>query len=418
MEKLKIAVIGGGISGLSCAWLLSKSHNVDLFEKKSYFGGHANTQEIVSNSSKVNVDTGFIVFNSINYPNLCNLFNILGVDTYESDMSFSFSSKLDNLEYGGTNLNTIFAQRLNILKPQFLKMLLEIIYFYRIAEKEKKKNKKKSLNEYLIKKKFSDFFQFNHIYPMASSIWSSSIENIKDYPFEKFVDFFSNHGLLKIFNRPKWRTVVGGSKNYVKKLIKSSNMKARKRCKAEIFQRAKERIIVKVNGRPSIYDHVVLAVHSNQVPSIIKDIKIYEKNIFSKIQYSKNIVYLHSDRRLMPKLKKVWSSWNYIRNSLVEKKISVTYWMNRLQNLKTKENIFVSLNPEMTPDKKSVFKKINYSHPIYNFGTFDAQKKISKIQGQNNTWYCGAYLGYGFHEDGLESGLNVAEKILGGRRPW
>ncbi len=418
MEKLKIAVIGSGISGLSCAWLLSKRHNVDLFEKNSYFGGHANTQEISLNSSKINVDTGFIVFNSLNYPNLCNLFDILNVDTYESDMSFSVSNSIENLEYGGENFNTIFAQKSNIFKPRFLKMLLEILIFYNTAEKERKKNQNKSLEEYLKKKKFSDFFLYNHIYPMASSIWSSSIDNIKNYPYEKFVDFFSNHGLLKILNRPRWRTVMGGSKDYVKKIIKSSTMKTKNKCNIEVMKRASKSILVKVNGKSLIYDHVVVAVHSNQVSSVIKDQDTFEKEIFSKIEYSKNLVYLHSDNELMPKSKKVWSSWNYIRNDLVENKISITYWMNRLQNLKTKEDIFVSLNPNVMPKKKKIYKRINYSHPIYNFETFDTQAKIQRIQGKKNTWYCGAYLGNGFHEDGIESGLSVAEKILGEKRPW
>ncbi len=413
---MRIAVIGSGISGLSCAWLLSKGHKVDLFEKNSYFGGHSNTEKIKVNEMDISVDTGFIVFNEINYPNLCNLFKSLNVESYESDMSFAFSKDKGALEYGGSNMSSIFGQKSNFLNLKFIKMLFEIVRFYKSVELDKENFSFSTIDEYLHKKNYSDFFKYNHIYPMASSIWSSSLKDIKKYPLREFVDFFSNHGLLKFFDRPKWRTVLGGSRNYVEKIIRCKNINPIKNCNVKVVRRNGKYVEIKIDKKIIKYDYVVLAVHADQIKNILENMASNERKIFSKIQYKKNKVFLHFDESLMPKLKKVWSSWNYLENGKNE--ISVTYWMNQLQKLETSRNIFVTLNPSQEPKKDKTYKIIHYEHPIFNCETFEAQKDIKLIQGENKTWFCGAYLGYGFHEDGIKSGLNVAEKMSGMRREW
>ena len=353
MKNIKIAVIGSGISGLSCAHYLSQHYKVDLFEKNKYFGGHTNTQEIKVNNKKINVDTGFIVFNSINYPNLCKLFKKLKIQSYESDMSFSVSNLIEDLEYSGTNLLGLFSQKKNLLNWKFLKMLIEIVKFNNSVEKDKKKYKNLTIQGYLDKKKYSDYYKYQHIFPMAASIWSSNIEDIKNYPFEKFVNFFSNHGLLKIFNRPKWRTVSGGSQRYVNSILSSQEIKSYKNCNVKFLYKKKEKIYLEIFGKQKLYDHLIIATHADQVNEFLRN-KNKEKRIFESIKYTKNNVYLHSDESLMPKIRNCWSSWNYLEHSK-NSNITVTYWMNKLQNIQIKKNIFVSLNPSVIPEKKKNF---------------------------------------------------------------
>ena len=410
MRNLKIAVVGSGISGLSCAYYLSKNFKVDLFEKNSYFGGHTHTQTIKYKGKNINVDSGFIVFNEINYPNLCNLFEELNVKSYESDMSFAVSNKIDNIEYSGTNLSSLFSQKKNLLNFNFWRMLCEIVSFNLLAKKHIRKYKNYTIQEYLDLKNYSDYYKYKHLYPMAASIWSSEINEIKKYPFEKFVMFFVNHGLLKIINRPKWRTVLDGSKNYVEKILRSKNISAYKNSSVRFLYRKENKIFLDVKGKKKEYDHLVIAVHSDQVKKII-NLKKEEKKMFEDIRYTKNKVYVHSDRKLMPESKKAWSSWNYIENKTNIRGVNVTYWMNKLQNLGTDKNIFVSLNPYKKPEKNKIIKVISYEHPLYNFDTFRKQRKINIIQGRSNIWFCGAYLGYGFHEDGISSSMNIARRI-------
>ena len=411
MSNFKIAVVGSGISGLSCAYYLSKSFKIDLFEKNSYFGGHTHTQTIKYGNENINVDSGFIVFNQINYPNLCNLFEELNVKSYESDMSFAVSNKIDNIEYSGTNLSSLFSQRKNLVNFNFWRMLYEIVSFNLLAKKHIKKYKNYTIQEYLNLKNYSNYYKYKHLYPMAASIWSSQINEIKRYPFEKFVMFFLNHGLLKIFNRPKWRTVLGGSKNYVEKILKSKNISSYKNSSVKFLYKKGNKIFLDVMGKKKKYDHLIIAVHSDQVKDIV-NLKKDEKKMFENIRYTKNKVYVHSDQKLMPESKKAWSSWNYIEDQKNMSSVNVTYWMNKLQKLNTNLNIFVSLNPSTSPSKEKIFKKIYYHHPLFDFNTFENQKKITKIQGTKNIWFCGAYLGYGFHEDGITSALHVVKRIL------
>ncbi len=410
MSKLKIAVIGSGISGLSTAWYLAKKYDVDIYEKNNYFGGHSNTHSFKFKNSELSIDTGFIVFNEKNYPNLCSFFKLLNVNSYESDMSFSVSMNKGKLEYSGSSLLSIFAQKKNLFNFKFLKMLYEIVRFYNEAEADRKVFTNLTICEYLDLKKYSHYFKYNHLFPMASSIWSSPISKIPDYPFVEFVNFFSNHGLLRIFNRPKWRTVDGGSKEYVKKILMNKRIKSFKSSKA-VIKKKKSKWEVQSNKKKKYYDHVVVSVHSDQVKDLVFYPKYKDLEIFSKIKYSKNKVYLHSDPKLMPRRKDVWASWNYIEN---KSGITVTYWMNLLQKIGTDKDFFVTLNPEHPPESNKIEKEIIYDHPIYDLETFKNQAKIELLQGKENLWFCGAYLGYGFHEDGIKSGIKVAKKLLKG----
>ena len=409
MLNTRIAVIGSGISGLSSAWYLSQKFKIDIYEKNDYYGGHSNTQIVETDKNNIPIDTGFIVFNELNYPNLCNFFKQLKVPSFTSNMSFSVSMNEGKLEYSGDSISSIFAQKQNLLNFKFLKMLYEIVKFYKNAEKDREYFKNKTIDEYLTKLKYSNYFKMYHLYPMAASIWSSPISQIKNYPFDKFVNFFSNHGLLRIFNRPAWQTVSGGSKEYVKKVLSNPKIRAFKNSKSTIYRTTDGMWELKFKNKKRKYNHVVIAAHSDEVKEIIKSKEKKNLTFFSDITYSKNLVFLHSDCNLMPKNKKVWASWNYIEN---KKEISVSYWMNLLQNLATTQNFFVTLNPSRKPAKNKTYKKIIYEHPVYNFKTFSLQRKINSIQGKNNLWFCGAYLGYGFHEDGIKSGKNVSKNLL------
>ena len=420
-KKLKIAVIGSGISGLSAAWLLSKSHEVTIYEKNDYLGGHSNTQNIKTKyeNTNISVDTGFIVFNENNYKHLSSFFKFLNVSTYETDMSFSVSVDNGLFEYGGANFGSLFAQKANLLKKDYWIMLLEIVKFYSKAEVDKLKYKKLTINDYLIKMKYSDFFIKNHLLPMAASIWSAPIDEIKQFPFSNFIEFFKNHGLLNLTNRPKWRTVENGSREYVKKIISQSRFKVKISEKVKRVVRENKKIKINTEFNDEIFDHVIFACHSDQCLKILDKPTQHEKLNLLKIRYKKNIVWLHSDEQFMPKRRDVWSSWNYMNNGNYKKKsLSVTYWMNNLQNLKTSEDIFVSLNPMKEPKREKIYKKLTYSHPLYDLNTISGQKGLLDIQGQNSTWFCGAYLGNGFHEDGIKSGLSVAESLGKKKRPW
>ncbi len=421
MKRKKVAIVGTGISGLSAAWLISKNQNVSLFEKNDYFGGHSNTKCIKTrlDNKSLRVDTGFIVFNHLNYPNLTSFFKNLNVSTCESDMSFSVSMQNGKLEYGGQSINSLFAQRFNLLNLNFWKMLFDIVKFYKRAFKDVKDYSKYTIDEYLSLNSYSSFFKYNHLYPMAASIWSAPIDSIKDFPFKNFVDFFNNHGLLNIFERPKWKTVENGSKTYVDKVLNRKNLLVYKSEGVLSVKRENKKIFLVTNKKEYIFDQLILACHSDQSLQILKKPTKQEIESLSKIRYQKNIVWLHSDEDFMPKNKKVWSSWNYIDySSFGKKNLCVTYWMNKLQKLDTRENIFVSLNLPFEPKSNKIYKKITYTHPLYDYNTIEGQNGINKIQGQNNTWFCGAYLGNGFHEDGIRSGLFVGEKITGNKRPW
>ncbi|MAI07092.1 MAG: NAD/FAD-binding protein [Alphaproteobacteria bacterium TMED87] len=427
--KKEIAVIGSGISGLSAAWLLAKKHKVTIFEKNDKFGGHSNTINIpmgkLGKNPEINVDTGFIVYNELNYPNLTAFFKHLDIKTEPSNMSFSASMDNGEFEYSGSGIRGLLAQKKNILNPRFWKMVYGIIRFYKSCPKEmdNKEIGSISLGEYLKANKYNKSFIKDHIYPVAGSIWSATNSEIEKFPIKSFINFFYNHGLLElnIKKRPKWRTVTNGSQAYVKKIIANfpGNLEIKNAVKT-VIRNSNGIIINSENGKENKFDHAVIATHPNEALKILHKPNENEINILNKIRYENSHAFLHTDHRAMPKNKSAWSSWNYksSKNKHFDNKVSLTYWMNKLQNIDYNYPLFVSLNPEEAPKNDSIIKEFNYDHPIFDFNAIKAQKELLSIQGKGGVWYCGAYFGYGFHEDGIQSGLYVAESLGGSKRPW
>jgi len=402
---MKIAVIGSGISGLSAAYYLSKKFKVDLFEQDNHFGGHSYTYDIVENKKTTSVDLGFIVFNEVTYPNLIKFFKELDVPIEKSDMSFSVSIKDTKIEYSGRGLNGIFANKMNLFDIKFLNMIREIIFFYKNAPLLIKKDMEaETLGSFLRKKKLSNYFIEYHLIPMVAAIWSMPFNKAKEIPFKLFLNFFTNHGLFKLRNRPQWYTVKNRSKTYVEKVLKKINGEVFKNYKVKKIIRNKENVRVLIGEDFLDYDHVILAAHADQSLDLIKNPTDVEKNILGKFLYVSNNAVLHSDENLMPKNKKAWSSWNSITKN---DKTCVTYWLNKLQNLNTEINYFLTLNPvqEIVANKK--IKKINFTHPYFNSQNTKLQNDLKLLQGKKRTWFCGSYFGYGFHEDGLKSTLNL-----------
>ena len=417
---MKIAIIGSGISGLSSALLLSQKHNITLFEIDKRFGGHANTVDITHKQNLISVDTGFIVYNKLNYPNLIGFFDFLKIETINSDMSFAVSARDGQLEYSGS-MTGIFAQKRNLFNIKFYKMLKDIIVFFMFGYKyafQVKENE--SLGEYVKRCKFSKEFVNDHLIPMSSAIWSCPEREILNFPAKTLLTFFKNHQLINFIFRPKWRTVKGGSRQYVNKVVEK--IKKNKKNKFVLNSKIKSifsknnKIEINFEKNTEIFDKVIMATHPDQTIRLIKNLDKQSTDILSKFKYQKNTVYLHSDKNLMPKNKKTWSSWNYI-SSKKEEKSSVTYWMNLLQKINTSLNVFVSLNPYIIPSKSLTYKKIIYEHPIFNSETNEAQSKMIEIQGKNNIFYAGAWLKYGFHEDGIASAVNIS-KTLNVAVPW
>jgi len=413
---MKVAVIGSGISGLSAAHFLSKKYTVDLFEKNNYFGGHSHTVDIPESNSKelISIDLGFIVFNKVTYPNLLNFFHDLNIDYEKSNMSFAVSVKNSNIEYSGSGLRGIFSNKMNIFNIHFLKMVKEIIYFYKNAEKINKTNyKDQTLGDFLKSKKLSKYFINFHIIPMVAAIWSMSSSLAEKMPMELFLTFFKNHGLFKIRNRPQWYTVSGRSKIYVKKVLQSISGEYFKNYEIKSVHRNENnvRLFYGPSNEYFDYDKVVFATHADDTLKLISNPTESEKKILSNFKYKKNLAYLHTDKQLMPNKKIAWSSWNSILDKNDINKNCVTYWLNKLQNLKTNNNYFLTLNPIDKIEDKRIIKKIEFSHPFYDLQSLRSQKYLNELQGKKNSWFCGSYFGYGFHEDGLKSALDIVNRI-------
>ena len=413
---MRIAVIGSGISGLSVSYFLSKRHKVDLFEKDNHFGGHSYTAEVPLEESKdkISIDLGFIVFNKVNYPNLVKLFNNLQVPYEKSDMSFSVSVKNSNIEYSGKGLSGLFSNKYNILNYNFLRMFKEIIFFYKEAEKvNDAESQNQTLGNFLKSKKMSSYFINYHIIPMVAAIWSMPHNLAEKMPLTLFLNFFKNHGLFKIKGRPQWYTVTGRSKTYVDKILQTISGEYFKNYEIKNVLRNKNKVRLFYGSVNEYfdYDHVIFATHADTTLKLIENPTENEKKILKNFQYKKNVAYLHNDAFFMPKNKKIWSSWNAILDKHDLNKNCITYWLNKLQNLKTQKNFFLTLNPIASIDNKKIIKKIEFEHPFYDMKTVRAQKYLSELQGVNNSWFCGSYFGYGFHEDGLNSGINVSNKL-------
>ena len=405
---MKVAVIGSGISGLSAAYFLSKKYKVDLFEKEDRFGGHSHTIDIKLNedTNKILADIGFIVFNKKTYPNLINFFKEIEVEIEKSNMSLSFMSKDIDLEYCGKGLKGIFSHKKNLFNFDFFKMFLEILKFYKKSSKLNEFNEDISLGEYLVNEKHSEYFINYHLIPMVSAIWSMPPYDAKKMPIKFFMKFFQNHGLFNLSKRPQWYTVKNRSRQYVNKVIEKISGEHFKNYKIEKIKRISNfvRIFYGSENEYFDYDKVIIATHADEAKQMIEDKSEEESKILGSFQYKKNLAIIHSDEVVMPQKKFNWSAWN---TSISKKNSSVTYWLNLLQNFKINKNIFLTLNPFEQINKDKIIKKVEFTHPYYDHNTLKNQKNLHLIQNKKNILFCGSYFGYGFHEDGIKSTLEM-----------
>ena len=411
---MKVAVIGSGISGLSAAYFLSKKYKVDLFEKEDRFGGHSHTIDIKLNedTNKILADIGFIVFNKKTYPNLINFFKEIEVEIEKSNMSLSFMSKDIDLEYCGKGLKGIFSHKKNLFNFDFFKMFLEILKFYKKSSKLNEFNEDISLGEYLVNEKHSEYFINYHLIPMVSAIWSMPPYDAKKMPIKFFMRFFQNHGLFNLSNRPQWYTVKNRSRQYVKKVIEKLSGEHFKNYKIRKIKRISNfvRIFYGLDNEYFDYDKVIIATHADEAKNMIENKSEDENKILGSFQYKKNLAIIHSDDVVMPKKKINWSAWN---TSISQKNSSVTYWLNLLQNFNISKNIFLTLNPFENINRDKIIKKVEFTHPYYDHTTLENQKKLHLIQNKKNILFCGSYFGYGFHEDGIKSSLEMIKFLDG-----
>ncbi len=430
---MRIAVVGAGISGLSAAWLLGKRHDVVLYEAEGRLGGHSNTVDVEAPEGRCPVDTGFIVYNTAAYPNLISFFETLGVETAPSDMSFAVSMDQGTYEYSGSGLGGLFGQPQNICRPGHWRMVLEIFRFFREAQDaHANEPADATLGEWLAARGFSQAFIHGHIAPMAAAIWSAPVDEMLEFPFAAFARFFANHGLLQAFGRPAWRTVRGGSRVYVERLRQSFTGRVSLGDPVVEVKGSSDHASLRTkSGSETNYDAVLLACHADDVVPLLSDGEPNARRCLSAFRYQRNEAVLHTDQTFMPRRRRLWSSWNYLgrRDDIAEQgagDMSVTYWMNRLQPLATRANYFITLNPHHAIADEAVCGRYVYHHPIFDAAALGAQKDLWTLQGQNRLWFAGSYFGYGFHEDGLQSGLAAAEDLsrrLGGsrgavQRPW
>jgi predicted NAD/FAD-binding protein len=424
MHRLNIAVIGSGISGLSAAWLLGKKHNVTLFEANHRLGGHTNTVTMDVDGKYVPVDTGFICFNSVSYPNLIKLFEHLNVPVHDTNMSFAASMANGAYEYSGGTYLGLFGQPSNLLSRQHWRMIRDILRFFKEAPVSLETlSDDESLTDYLHREHYSADFAKFHLMPMAAAIWSSKLDDMLNYPAKAFIRFFQNHGLLQVPGRPVWGTVSGGSSLYIDKMLADTSVCLRSETPVLGIKREADCVQVSTRDGTQRFDQIVVASHADQAIAMLDDASDAERDLLGAFGYSHNRAVLHRDRRFMPRRKLTWASWNYMEMTqqpglAAGPDLCLTYWMNKLQNLPTKKDVFVTLNPPEWADIKDVAASFDYMHPIFDGNAMRAQRKLWSLQGVNRTWFCVAHFGSGFHEDGLQSGLAVAEQLGNLRRPW
>ena len=415
---MRIAIIGGGISGIAAATFLDDTHDVTLFEAGSRLGGHTNTVTVALDGKTYDVDTGFIVHNRRNYPIFCSLLEEWGVPTQPSEMSFSVSDQSSGLEFAGRGIRGLFAQRRNMLRPSFWQLLFGVVRFGRLGRKllktpEPFDSYAMSVADFLRQHHFSKDFEERYLLPLGSAIWSADPTTFSQFPARALMRFLDNHGLLSLRNRPEWRTIAGGSQRYVEAATKKLRAHIRLGSAVESVRRERDGVIVTTKSGSEDFDEVIFGVHSDQVLAILSDATFEEKEVLNAIAYQRNVAVLHSDHRMMPTTKRAYASWNYFRSDKQSTLTSVTYWMNCLQRLDASRDILVTLNREEEIDPSLVLGTFVYHHPVFDAAAFRAQAKWSSINGIRHTWFCGAYWGYGFHEDGATSALRVARALNG-----
>ena len=410
---MKLAIIGSGISGLSSAYYLSKNHKVDLFEKEDHFGGHSHTIDIKIQDNIIPVDIGFIVFNKKTYPNLINFFEENNIAIEKSNMSFSVSVRDSEIEYCGKGISGIFSNKLNLLNIKFLKMFFTIIDFYKKSENKNLITENITLGKYLEKLNVSDYFIKFHIIPMVSAIWSMPPYEAKQMPLSFFLKFFQNHGLFKLKNRPQWFTVSNRSRTYVDKILSNISGEYYKNYNINKIKRIQSGVQVYYGDKNEYftYDKVVLATHADQALSMIEAPDENEKKILSNFKYKTNEAVIHEDINYMPKNNKAWCSWNSSIKAENSEQNSITYWLNLLQNLNISKNIFLTLNPYLKIPEEKIIRRVQFTHPYFDQKAINSQKDLHLIQNKNNILFCGSYFGYGFHEDGIKSSLDMMNYI-------
>jgi uncharacterized protein len=413
----RIAVIGSGISGLSVAHSLAPLSQITLFEAGGHFGGHSHTVDVRLNGVRHGVDTGFLVFNHRTYPRLVELFGTLGVATAASEMSFSVQVPEQGIEWSGCDLNTVFAQRSNLLRPRFMGMLGQILRFNRLARSLAERGDEGSMTEpigdFLDRHRFGEAFRDWYLLPMLGCIWSCPTDQMLRFPVATMIRFCHNHGLIQISDRPQWHTVVGGSRNYVQKMLAGIGDK-RLHCPVRSVRRTDAGVFVATDAGTERFDEVVLACHSDQSLALLADASSHERAVLGAVRYQPNRAVLHTDTALLPKRRLAWAAWNYERAADAAQEQSAVclhYLINRLQPLPWSTPVVVSLNPSRAPDPAKVIGSYDYSHPVFDAAAIDAQRRLPQIQGRSNTWFCGAWTRYGFHEDGLMSGLAVSAAL-------
>lgn len=411
---MKIAVIGSGISGLFATWALDKHHSVTLYEKGARLGGHTATKNVEHNGKTYPIDTGFIVFNDWTYPNFIRFLDKNNVAYQDTQMSFSVNNPKLGLAYNGHNLDTLFAQRKNLLKPKFYRFLGEICRFNRTAKcllASENKDIELSLGDFLKRYSFSNYFAQNYILPMGAAIWSSGLAAMKAFPVKFFVRFFNHHGLLNITDRPQWKVITGGSQRYIDTIQPHLNAAIELNADIQAVKRTPQGVQIQMPDHQAVYDQVIFACHSDQALALLDDPSDAEQQILSAIPYKNNSVVLHTDSHLLPKEKKAWAAWNYYLDPTEPDFATLTYNMNILQGLQSDSTFCVSLNQTAKIQDDLVIAEFNYAHPVFNQQSLLAQADRAKINGINNSWYCGAYWYNGFHEDGVKSALDVVKAL-------
>lgn len=417
---MRIAVVGSGIAGLGAAWLLAPHHEVVLYEAADYAGGHSNTVDVTLDGITHPVDTGFLVHNDRTYPNLIQLFALLGIDTPASEMTFSVSLPGEDLEWAGSDLGTLFAQPRNLVRPGFWRMVRDILRFNRSADALLAESRRhgRPLGQLLDEQRYSQEFRQWYLYPMGAAIWSTPLQGMEAFPAETFLQFCQNHGLLQIFDRPQWKSIRNGSRAYVAAMLRLLG-DVRLSCPVTAVTRTADGVLVTSARGEEHFDRVVLATHTDQSLAMLRDARPEEREVLAGIRYLPNTAWLHTDASMMPQRRKAWSAWNYYSrgHSDAHCPVAVTYWLNRLQPLPFRSDVFVTLNPPAPPAPEHVIARIEYAHPQLDQSAYAAQARLASIQGLDRVYFCGAWATYGFHEDGLKAGMKVAQ-LLGASVPW